>query len=137
MKRPNIQEPYIDQHSRIELVQQILDDLAGDSNANIRHVMPRGNMQEPEILLILEMSKLQLLLMVSRMQTFHTMWCTSPRKSSLLMTFMAATAAISSPSSGSSSPGTPTPHPHLQPPQAPPHAIPTITGTTPCGLSQG
>lgn len=41
MKRPNIQEPYIDQHSRIELVQQILDDLAGDSNPNIRHVMPR------------------------------------------------------------------------------------------------
>lgn len=41
MKRPNTQETYTDQHSRIELVQQILDDLADNSNANIRQIMPR------------------------------------------------------------------------------------------------
>ena len=41
MKRPNTQQPHIDQHSRIEIVQQILDNLADSSNANIRATMPR------------------------------------------------------------------------------------------------
>ena len=41
MKRPHIQQPEIDQHTRIELVQQILDDLANSSNANIEDIMPR------------------------------------------------------------------------------------------------
>lgn len=41
MKRPNIQPRTINQHNRIELVQQILDDLADSSNANIRDIMPR------------------------------------------------------------------------------------------------